>query len=118
MLLLSLPCRERCRWRWRQQKRAMSCDASVVASGAPAPVVAAESDVDGEWAGLAEQTMDHDFASRCLDEREVVRRAHLALSSGGAEDGAAAVVDCRGCDCCWHCEFVGGARLPLWGSNP
>ena len=53
---------------------------------APAPVVAAESDGDAEWATLAEQTMDHDFASRCLDEREVVRRAHLALSSGGLQE--------------------------------
>ena len=49
-----------------------------------APAVSASTEaLDTEWSQLAERTMDHEYASRSIDQREVVRKIQGTLSSGG-----------------------------------
>ena len=50
---------------------------------AAAPAVSASTEaLDAEWSQLAEQTMDHGFASRSIDQRELVRKIQSALNGG------------------------------------
>jgi hypothetical protein len=48
-----------------------------------APAVSASTEaLDAEWSQLAEQTMDHDFASRSIDQRDLGARNETLFSSG------------------------------------
>ena len=46
------------------------------------PVSASTEMLDAEWSQLAEQTMDHSFASRSIDQRELVRKIQSTLNAG------------------------------------